>query len=89
MSRIQIQLLNMKKCKNYQNYKGIRKPQCNKGKGCDACNKRYTLRQMAIEKYKHKDVEKVHPSAQVREIVIDFRREKFVENVEYYLENVK
>jgi len=27
----------MKKCKNAKTYKGIHKPRCNGGKGCDAC----------------------------------------------------
>jgi hypothetical protein len=28
----------MKQCKNYTRYKGLRKPRCNYGSGCDACN---------------------------------------------------
>lgn len=27
----------MKKCRGFEAYKGIAKPKCNKGKGCDAC----------------------------------------------------
>lgn len=27
----------MKKCSNAKNYKGIRPPKCNKGRGCEAC----------------------------------------------------
>jgi hypothetical protein len=29
----------MKDCGKSDKYKGIRPPQCNDGKGCDACNK--------------------------------------------------
>jgi len=28
-----------KDCGNSQNYRGMRPPQCNDGKGCDACRK--------------------------------------------------
>lgn len=31
----------MDRCKNYKQYKGIRKPRCNKGKGCDNCKIRW------------------------------------------------
>lgn len=35
----------MKQCKNFKKYKGIRKPKCNKGEGCDACLKLYHINQ--------------------------------------------
>mgnify|MGYP003473614235 CR=1 FL=1 len=32
----------MKKCLSYRKYKGIIKPRCNDGKGCDACMEKYS-----------------------------------------------
>lgn len=31
----------MKVCKGWPRYKGILKPRCNRGRGCDACRKKY------------------------------------------------
>lgn len=39
----------MLKCKSYKKYKGIYKPRCNGGSGCDACNEKHK-EQLSVKK---------------------------------------
>lgn len=35
----------MRQCKGFNTYRGLLRPRCNKGKGCDACNTLYNYAQ--------------------------------------------